>query len=125
MTHESPRDEDGGDDSDIIYDTRRARAEARDETLLELLAEGFTHTEAAEFAGCSTKTVQRRLGDDDFARELARRRAVHVSDMTGRLSKLTNEAVNAVEDTLHVDNPTLRFRAALALLNLRLRVHDE
>jgi uncharacterized sporulation protein YeaH/YhbH (DUF444 family) len=115
----------GDEQSPEAFDSRKARSESRDEQLLDLLAEGFTHAEAAEFAGCSTKIVQRRLLDDDFARELARRRAIRLDDLTGRLAVLSSKALTALEETLEVDNPTLRFRASIAMLNLNLRVRDE
>jgi len=121
-----PSNDDSDDDEpDGIHDTRKARAEARDETVLELLAEGMTHAEAAAFAGCSVRTVQRRLLDDAFARELTRRRAIRLDDITGRLSRITDRAIDAIEDTLEIGNPTLRFRAAQAVISAALRMRDE
>lgn len=125
MSDEYSGDADNVDHSGETLDTRSARAASRDEALLELLAEGFTHSEAAEFAGCSVKTIQRRLLDDKFARELARRRAIRLDDVTGRLARITTKAVTALEDTLEISNPTLRFRAAQTVVGLALRLRDE
>jgi len=118
-------DDDEPDHSDAGFDTRKARAEARDEILLELLADGCTHVEAAQFAGCSARTVQRRLLDDNFSRELARRRSIRFHDTTSRLTTMTSRALTALEDTLEVGSPPLRFRAAESVLKLAWRARDE
>ena len=48
---------------------------AVDDALLEFLASGWSHEQSAAAAGVSVRTVQRRLRDDEFRRELALRRA--------------------------------------------------
>ena len=63
------------------------------DVLLDALAAGLTHSEAAVLAGVSSKTVQRRLKGSDFAAELARRHSMRVVELTGQLTALAPAAV--------------------------------
>ena len=96
-----------------------------DELILSGLSAGLTHAEAADLAATSTKTVQRRLTDEHFATEVARRRGQQVERVTGRLTELSIRAVSTLEDALGDDSPTIRLRAADLTLNWLVRLRRE
>jgi len=99
--------------------------DATDELILSGLAAGMTHAEAAELAEVSSKTVQRRMSDDDFAAEVGRRRSQQVERITGRLTELSVHAVDTLNDGLGDESATIRLRAADLTLTWLLRLRRE
>jgi len=97
----------------------------RDEVILAGLAAGMTHAAVAAVAGVSTKTVQRRIGDEAFAAEVSRRRGEQVERVTGRLTELSVRAVDTLEAALDDESPTIRIRAADMTLNWLVRLRGE
>jgi len=73
-----------------------SRREAQDELIVEALAAGRSYGEAGELAGCSGRTVARRMGDAEFARRVADRRGERVVSVAGQLTSLGSEAVAAL-----------------------------
>lgn len=73
---------------------------ARDEVLIECLAVGLSYPRAAEFAGCTDRTVSRRMADPEFARRVAQRRGERVRALTGQLTSLAEDAVTALRRVL-------------------------
>ncbi len=106
---------------------QHAQAEHTNEIILEALANGLTYAAAADLAHCSTKTIQRRLGDPNFTQELARRRTIRLDEITGRLARLTGDAITVLAETLAGDNPQLRLRAATTIMTWasRMRIESE
>ena len=98
------------------------RWSAKDELILSGLAAGMTHDEAAAFASVSTKTIQRRLAEAEFAAEVVRRRTEHVERMTGRLTTLSDRAVDTIEAALEDDEAPIRLRAAHLTLNWMVKL---
>jgi hypothetical protein len=98
---------------------------ASDELILSGLAAGLTHTETAELANVSSKTIQRRVTDEAFATEIARRRGQQVERITGRLSELSSHAVDTLTEALDDDSPTIRLRAADLTLNWLVKLRRE
>jgi hypothetical protein len=96
-----------------------------DELILSGLAAGLTHAETAELANVSSKTVQRRLSNDAFAAEVARRRGQQVERITGRLSELSSRAVDTLTDALGDDSAAIRLRAADLTLNWLVKLRRE
>ena len=96
-----------------------------DEVILSGLSAGMTHGEAAALASVSAKTVQRRLRDEGFADEVARRRSDQVVRLTGRLAALSFRAVDVLDGSINDDSPALRLRAADLTLTWLLRVRRE
>jgi hypothetical protein len=96
-----------------------------DELVLCGLAAGMTHAETAELANVSTKTVQRRMSDNKFTAEVARRRGEQVERITGRLSELSVRAVDTLNDSLADDSATIRLRAADLALNWLVKLRRE
>lgn len=97
----------------------------QDEVILVGLAAGMTHAAVAAVAGVSTKTVQRRVGDEAFAAEVSRRRGEQVERVTGRLTELSVRAVDALDVALDDESPTIRIRAADMTLNWLVRLRRE
>jgi hypothetical protein len=99
--------------------------ESVDEVLIAALAAGMTHAMAGTLAGVASKTVQRRLSNDSFVAEIARRRAVRVDEVTGRLSELSVRALEVLEECLVSSSPTVRLRAAEMTFAWFRRLRDE
>lgn len=97
----------------------------QDEVILVGLAAGMTHAAVAAVAGVSTKTVQRRVGDEAFAAEVSRRRGEQVERVTGRLTELSVRAVDTLDVALDDESPTIRIRAADMTLNWLVRLRRE
>jgi len=115
--------QDGAGDADgTEADRRRA---AGDEVLLDALATGLSYLEAGELAGLSARTVRRRLTAPDFAAELARRRAMRVSDVTGRLVAASERAVQVLLELLESQVAGERLRSAELILNMGRRFRSD
>ena len=112
--------DDGVDDSERQY--RRA---AGDEVLLDALATGLSYLDAGVLAGLSARTVRRRMTDPSFAAELARRRAMRVSDVTGRLLSVSGRAVQVLVELLDSQVTGERLRSAELILNLGRRFRSD
>ncbi len=112
------------DDESVAESNSAARSEALDATLLEALGNGLTHAGAASLAGCSTKTVQRRVQNPRFARELASLRAVRQEELASRLSHLSSDAVSVLHQILQNGPPSLQLRAATTVMSWSVRFRD-
>ena len=109
----------------LMSESLGSRADAVTEVILTALAIGATHAEAAALASVSTKSVQRRLGDPAFAAELARRRAVRLDDVTGRLTGLATTALDVIADLMESGSPVVRLRAAEQALQWLTRMRRQ
>lgn len=88
-----------------------------DEVIVACLAEGMSYPHAAEVAGVSAKTVQRRMSDGDFRARVSRARAAHVQEIIGRLTGLGAKAVDVFDETMDsTQNGRLRLSAATCVL---------
>ncbi len=115
--------QDGAGDADGTEADRRR--EAGDEVLLDALATGLSYLEAGELAGLSARTVRRRMTAPDFAAELARRRAMRVSDVTGRLVAASERAVQVLLELLESQVAGERLRSAELILNMGRRFRSD
>ncbi len=104
---------------------RESRRAADDEMLLDLLAAGWTHEEAAASVGLSSKTVQRRLQDGDFRLELAHRRARRAAELAARLSSATTRAVDVIIAGFDADSDVTRLKAADMALTWFARIRRD
>jgi len=118
-----PPPQDGAADAQHS-ETDRRRA-AGDEVLLDALATGLSYLEAGELAELSARTVRRRLTAPDFAAELARRRAMRVSDVTGRLVAASERAVQVLLELLESQVAGERLRSAELILNMGRRFRSD
>ena len=98
---------------------------AIDDQLIEALAGGAIQSTAATVAGCSTRTVQRRLSDPDFRSRLDETRHCIREEIIGRLSQAAADAVDVLHHALDdYENPANQIKAATTLLNSLVKVHS-
>lgn len=91
-------------------------SEAVDDELIILLAEGRSHVSAAAMAGCSAKTVQRRMKEPQFAQAVIDRRRERIDAITGLVVGATERAVAVLCEALESPECSERLRAAGMLL---------
>ena len=101
-----------------------SRREAQDEILVDALANGLSYEAAGELAGCSGRTVARRMTDAGFARRVSDRRGERVMATAGQLTSLSSEAVETIRGCLDAESPQVRLAAAKALLGLAVKFRD-
>jgi len=88
------------------------------------LASGLTITAAAEkLQGCR-KTMQRRLAEPPFRQLVAELRGQLFTAALGQMADKMSAAANDLIGLLGHENPTVRLRAAAAILSLGLRLRD-
>jgi len=92
------------------------RSEAVDDQLIILLAEGRSHVSAAAMAGCSAKTVQRRMKEPQFAQAVVDRRRERIDAIAGLVVGATERAVAVLCEALESPECSERLRAAGMLL---------
>lgn len=103
--------------------TATDRLDPADELLTELLAEGWTHRRVASFCGISTKTIQRRLNDEAFAGVVALRKRQRLSETISRIRRITDKALEVLDEAMDDEDVTVRMRAAKAALDYQERYH--
>ncbi|MGL4555796.1 MAG: hypothetical protein ACRC33_31900, partial [Gemmataceae bacterium] len=106
--------------------SHRGRTSA-DECLAAALAAGRTALQAAELAGVSRKTVERRRRDPAFQQRVAVLRAELLDAATGALADRLSRAVETLAAALDDADARVRVRAADVLLTqmLAYRQHGE
>jgi len=97
-----------------------------DDILAQALASGASRAAAARAAGCSVRTVHRRLEDPEFARRVGAMRTAALDDSYGRLCRATGAAIRRLEDLLKSeDSPAVQLGAARAILEAVLRFRQD
>jgi len=94
-----------------------------DELLATLLAEGWTHRRVASFCGISTKTIQRRLNVEEFAQKVSLLRRQRLSETISRMTRISEKAVDVLEDAMDDEDVKVRMGAAKASLDHQERYH--
>ncbi len=108
-------------------DEALSRREAQDELIVAALALGLSYQRVGEEAGCSARTVARRMDDPEFSRRVSKRRGEVVVEVAGRLTSLSGDAVGAIRGCLDDEDPRVRLAAAKTLLELAVKfrhAHD-
>jgi hypothetical protein len=95
-----------------------------DEQLLLALATGADLETAARHAGCSVRTVKRRLADPHFRSRVESRRDEMVSGAIGVLSAIGILAGEVLSGLLKSQNEKVRLGAARAALTFMLKGRD-
>ena len=99
----------------------RNRPAGVDETIVAHLAAGATYGEAAVRAGCSKRTVERRMTDPAFRDRVAEARRDALAQTAARLAAVATAAVDALAHLmLSADADAARVSAARAILTLAL-----
>jgi hypothetical protein len=118
-TEDSPVPQDPATTPDEMeaYELRREEHfRSADERLFKEIVAGASLRRAAELAGVSERTAQRRWADPDFrARVQEEREQVHC-EVVGKLTMLMTEALEAMKSALNDDNTRLRLSAARSVL---------
>jgi predicted transcriptional regulator len=96
-----------------------------DELLIAHLASGKTIRETARLVGCGEATVRRRLADPAFRQAVQQAKREMVEMIRGDLRKAAMLAVATLEALLTSDEPSIRLRAAEAILSHFRALHPE
>jgi hypothetical protein len=105
--------------------TEQLELDPNDELICVLLSMGWSHKRVASEVGRSTKTIQRRMQDPEFAAEVWARRRASVAATTAQLEQLGFDAVEALRDLLGSANETVVLRAAELTLRMSNRHHRQ
>lgn len=92
--------------------------DAREKVLVDALAAGLTHDQAAAVAGCSRSTLDRRLRQPAFSERVQQARAARVQRVTDALGALSEQAVTVLAELLSGGKEQTRARVALAIPGL-------
>ena len=120
-----PRSVDVGVDG--ANDEVASRSAARDSVLIESLGAGASYAEAAGVAGCSAKTVGRRMADESFRVAVETRRLEWTSTTAGLLNALGPRAAAVLSRLLDAEDDDVALRAAretLAQGQRALQLHE-
>lgn len=96
-----------------------------DELLIAALGEGRSHAAAGELAGVSAKTVQRRMGNPEFARAVGDRRRQRVGELAGLLMGAAERALRVLLEVLEHGERSEQLRAAQMVLDHSRRFHHD
>jgi len=89
----------------------------QDEVIADLLGEGWTHQRVADSIGVSTKTIQRRITDPDFARVISARRRERFGQLSAQLLTASDSAMDVLTRALQAEDPKVSLQAAGLILN--------
>ena len=89
--------------------------ETVDVLLILAIAGGATYAEAAEQAGCSESTVDRRTGDPAFAARVEQARAERVARVADRMAALSVKSLDVLSELLTDASVADGIRARIAL----------
>jgi AcrR family transcriptional regulator len=89
------------------------------------LASGATVAQAAEKAGCSPRTVYRRLGDLSFCKAVTNLRSEMITQAAGQLAARMGEAVETLQNLLKAESENVRLGAARSILEMAVRFREQ
>lgn len=96
-----------------------------DDVMIEMLANGNTHLATGEAMGRSSKFVQRRLRDPEFARRVAERQSERLHQVVGLLGNHVVEAIETMKDELQAERSSDRLRAASLIVGSLVKVREQ
>ena len=89
-----------------------------DTTLVMALASGLSNRQVAQQAGCSERTVARRLADPAFRRRVDEARAATIAQTAAQLTAAGLAAVRTFLKLLDAESESVQLGAAKAILEL-------
>lgn len=122
--------EPGGDDANGVkagHDTTPFDKESEpggDDAMVLALATGATINEAAERAGCSPRTVSRRLADRAFARQVSTIRGQLFAVAVGWLCHNASKAADKLVSLLESEQDHVAYAAAKSILELGTKLRE-
>lgn len=97
---------------------------AGEELLVAALAAGCSTVEAARRSGLSRRTVNRRLADPGFRREVTEARSRTVDAALGRVTESLAAAADALQTLLASESDAIRLGAARAIFEVAGKMRD-
>ena len=94
----------------------------RHDVLVAALARGVSHTAAAQQAGFSRRTVQRRLDDPKFRDEVRRTRDGLMSEAAGRVAGLMQSASDVLDKLLASTDEGVRLSAVKITFDVAVKL---
>ena len=107
------------------YPVKASGRRSADETLAANLAAGRTIAESARAADVSESTIYRRLRCPTFAARVRELRGAMVASALGKLTEGMTSAASALTALVGNRNPDMRFRSAVKVIELALRVREQ
>lgn len=101
------------------------RRAAQDEVIIGALAAGLSYGDAGAAAGVTSRTVGRRMSDPAFAAQVSQRRGERVSQITGALTTMSDDALEVLRETMVEGSVSERLRAAQLTLTLMAKFRSE
>jgi hypothetical protein len=92
-----------------------------DTAIVLALAAGGSVAGAARHAGCSEKTIRRRLADEKFREQVRRMRGELLERAIGRLSALGVKSADKLNELMDCDRKQVQLGAARAVLEYLFR----
>jgi AraC-like DNA-binding protein len=105
----------------VAGNVRKSGRKGLDAALVTALAAGGSLAAAAAHAGCSERTVYRRLQDPEFKARVQQARADMVEQAVGQLSALGGMATQALQGLLKDQAGAVRLGAARTVLEHMFR----
>jgi hypothetical protein len=105
-------------------DTKPAPRRQGDARIVGALAAGHPYAEAAKIAGCSERTVRRRMQDPLFRAEVEEMKKQIVEQTSASLATLAVKALGTLEPLMNDGEPWLRQKTALAVIDLSIRYRE-
>jgi uncharacterized membrane protein YqiK len=99
-------------------------ASEKDSILATAISAGASTAEAAEKAGLSQRTAQRRIADPEFQQQVAQLRSKLMARALDKMAENMTRAADAIARLIDADNPAISLRASRSMLTLSLRLHD-
>jgi hypothetical protein len=96
-----------------------------EEQLILGLASGVTVEQAARAAGMSVRTAFRRLERPEFRSRVTRARTDLLERGLGRLAAASASAAAVLERQLEAESAAVQVRAAISILGLGGRLHEQ
>jgi hypothetical protein len=105
-------------------DAKKRRFHRGDQRLLIAFASGLSIRKAAQEAGVSEKTAERRMNHPDFRRDLDAIRSKMLDAAIGRLASSMTAAAVTLKRLLTANSEMARLSAARSILELACRLKE-
>ncbi len=96
----------------------------RNDLLVTALARGEQLATAAQLAGVSVRTVNRRLTLSDFRAEVQRARSQLVDAAAGKISNTLDAAADCLKSLLSSESDAIKLSAARAVFEIGIRLKE-
>ena len=105
-------------------DTEKRKLSARQIKAINSLLSAKDRSEAADQAGVSRKTLYRYLENEDFKRELSRRKNELLETGSCSLTAAVEKAISTLEELLDCKQPNIRRLTAVNILDYAVKLAE-